>query len=212
MPTCYLIGAGDFTARDFAPRRGDLVIAADAGYRALQATGREPDLLVGDFDSLADRPAGVEALAFPPEKDDTDMGLALSEGWARGYRDFALYGADGGRLDHTVANLQLLGGASRRGASVRLIGRAQDVFALTNGTLALPPREPGTVVSVFCHGGRALGVTLTGLRYPLNRANLTADRPLGVSNEYVRPDPTVTVEQGTLLVFVALRPEPGAPA
>ena len=209
MPTCYLVGAGDFTARGFTPLPGDLVIAADAGYQALQSIGREPDLLVGDFDSLPSRPSGVEALAFPPEKDDTDMGLALAEGWARGYRDFALYGADGGRLDHTVANLQLLGGVSRRGASARLAARTQDVFTLTDGTLALPPREPGTVVSVFCHGGQARGVTLTGLRYPLNRATLTADRPLGVSNEYVSRSATVAVENGTLLIFVALRPERG---
>ncbi|MCE5342455.1 MAG: thiamine diphosphokinase [Eubacteriales bacterium] len=207
MPTCYLVGAGEFTTRGFTPVAGDCVIAADAGYRALAAIGVKPDLLVGDFDSLHYRPEGVPCRAFPPEKDDTDLGLALSEGWTRGYRTFALYGAGGGRGDHFVANLQLLGGLNRRGAQVRMVCTAYDVFALTNGVLPLPPREKGTVVSVFCHGERAQGVTLTGLRYPLTHAVLTCDHPLGVSNEYTGLDARVSVEQGTLLVFAALAPE-----
>jgi len=207
MPTCYLVGAGDFTTRGFAPREDDFIVAADAGYRSLEALGRKPDLLVGDFDSLAERPEGVPVREFPAEKDDTDMGLALEEGWARGCREFVFYGADGGREDHFVANLQLLGGTSRRGARVRMVCRNYDVHAVTNGVLALPQRETGTVVSVFCHGARAEGVTLEGLKYPLDRAVLTCDRPLGVSNEYRGGAASVTVESGTLLVFVMLRRE-----
>ncbi len=204
MPTCYLVGAGEFTARGFAPAAGDLVIAADGGYTALKALGVTPHLLVGDFDSLALRPAGVPTLTFPVEKDDTDMGLAMREGLARGYRDFALYGAGGGRMDHFVANLQLLGGLSRRGAAARMVCAEFDVFGVTGGTLALPPRDAGTVASVFCHGLRAEGVTLTGLKYPLNGALLTCDHPLGVSNLYAGGDASVTVGRGTLLVFVSL--------
>ena len=205
MQTCYLVGAGDFTARDFAPKPGDFVIAADGGYTSLAGIGVVPDLLVGDFDSLAQRPAEVPVHVFPVEKDDTDMGLAILEGWQRGYREFALYGADGGRIDHLLANLQLLGGLSARGATPRLIGSAFDVYAVTDGALTLPPRERGTLVSVFCHGAIAEGVTLTGLKYPLLEATLTCDRPLGVSNEYSEGVATVTVGKGTLLVFVALK-------
>ena len=203
MGVCYLVGAGQFRMHDFAPKPGDFVIAADAGYEALRALHITPDLLVGDFDSLAQRPADVPTHTHPVEKDDTDMALALEEGFTRGYRDFVLYGADGGRLDHTLANLQLLGGASRRGINVRMAGDGFDMIALTNGTLTLPVRAAGTLVSVFCHGAVAEGVTLRGLRYPLNRATLTADRALGVSNEYRDADASVTVENGTLLVYIA---------
>ena len=73
MATCYLVGAGRFTARDFAPVPGDWVIAADAGYEVLQKRGVNPDLLVGDFDSLAHRPTDVTTRMHPVEKDDTDM-------------------------------------------------------------------------------------------------------------------------------------------
>ena len=69
-------------------------------------------------------------------------------------------------------------------------------------TLTLPDRPGGTLVSVFCHGDRAEGVTLTGLAYPLSDAALAGDFPLGVSNRRLEGQPaTVSVRRGTLLIF-----------
>ena len=119
MSVCYLIGAGSFTLRELYPKDGDFVIAADDGYTALHAAGITPDLLVGDFDSLSEIPGDIPVKAFPPEKDQTDMAIALEEGMARGYRTFRFYGANGGREDHTFANLQLLCGAARQGCDVQ---------------------------------------------------------------------------------------------
>ena len=215
MPTCYIAGAGDFTARGFAPGPKDLVLAADGGYRALYSLGYMPDLLLGDFDSLGDipLPADLPVVRFPVRKDDTDTGLALRYGLEQGFRDFALYGCAGGRVDHLLANLQSMARVSRLGASVRLAAPDYDAWALTGpaapgaplapaAVLTLPPRPGGTLVSVFCHGDRAEGVTLTGLAYPLSDAVLTGDFPLGVSNRRRDGQPaTVAVRRGTLLIF-----------
>ena len=226
MPTCYIVGAGDFTPRGFAPVPGDLVLAADGGYRALYSLGYMPDLLLGDFDSLGDLPLppDLPVLRFPARKDDTDTGLALRHGLDRGYRDFALYGCAGGRVDHLLANLQSMARVSRLGATIRLAAPEYDAWALTGpapdasapdasgpaphapdgpaATLTLPDRPGGTLVSVFCHGDRAEGVTLTGLSYPLDGADLTGDFPLGVSNRRLEGQPaTVSVRRGTLLIF-----------
>lgn len=215
MPTCYIVGAGDFTPRGFAPVPGDLVLAADGGYRALCSLGYTPDLLLGDFDSLGDLPLppDLPVLRFPARKDDTDTGLALRHGLDRGFRDFALYGCAGGRVDHLLANLQSMARVSRLGATIRLAAPEYDAWALTGpapdapapgpaATLTLPDRPGGTLVSVFCHGDRAEGVTLTGLSYPLDGADLTADFPLGVSNRRLEGQPaTVSVRRGTLLIF-----------
>lgn len=221
MPTCYIVGAGDFTPRGFAPVPGDLVLAADGGYRALYSLGYTPDLLLGDFDSLGDLPLppDLPVLRFPARKDDTDTGLALRHGLDRGFRDFALYGCAGGRVDHLLANLQSMARISRLGATIRLAAPEYDAWALTGpaphasapatpdalapaAVLALPPRPGGTLVSVFCHGDRAEGVTLTGLSYPLDGADLTGDFPLGVSNRRLEGQPaTVSVRRGTLLIF-----------
>ena len=241
MPTCYIVGAGDFTPRGFAPVPGDLVLAADGGYRALYSLGYTPDLLLGDFDSLGDLPLppDLPVLRFPARKDDTDTGLALRHGLDRGYRDFALYGCAGGRVDHLLANLQSMARVSRLGAAIRLAAPEYDAWALTGpapdtsapdtlephasaphisaphtsgpaphapdgpaATHTLPDRPGGTLVSVFCHGDRAEGVTLTGLAYPLSDAALAGDFPLGVSNRRLEGQPaTVSVRRGTLLIF-----------
>lgn len=234
MPTCYIVGAGDFTPRGFAPVPGDLVLAADGGYRALYSLGYTPDLLLGDFDSLGDLPLppDLPVLRFPARKDDTDTGLALRHGLDRGFRDFALYGCAGGRVDHLLANLQSMARVSRLGATIRLAAPEYDAWALTGpapdtsapstpapdalapdalapaAVLALPPRPGGTLVSVFCHGDRAEGVTLTGLAYPLSDAALTGDFPLGVSNRRLDGQrATVAVRRGTLLILQSAGPD-----
>ena len=237
MPTCYIVGAGDFTPRGFAPVPGDLVLAADGGYRALYSLGYMPDLLLGDFDSLGDLPLppDLPVLRFPARKDDTDTGLALRHGLDRGYRDFALYGCAGGRVDHLLANLQSMARVSRLGAAIRLAAPQNDAWALTGpaprasapapggpapnaptpaapdapaAVLALPPRPGGTLVSVFCQGDRAEGVTLAGLAYPLSDAALTGDFPLGVSNRRLDGQrATVAVRRGTLLILQSAGPD-----
>lgn len=233
MPTCYVVGAGDFTPRGFAPGPGDLVVAADGGYRALYSLGYTPDLLLGDFDSLGNLPlpADLPVLRFPVRKDDTDAGLALRHGLDLGFRDFALYGCAGGRVDHLLANFQSMARVSRLGATVRLAAPDYDAWSLTGpapaapapglapsgpapdalapaAVLALPPRPGGTLVSVFCQGDRAEGVTLTGLAYPLSDAALTGDFPLGVSNRRLDGQrATVAVRRGTLLILQSAGPD-----
>ncbi|MBE5766350.1 MAG: thiamine diphosphokinase [Clostridiales bacterium] len=199
--TCYIVGAGEFTARNLNPGKGDLVIAADGGYAYLKAAGKPADFLVGDFDSLKDVPDDMDLIRHPVEKDDTDMGLAIGEGIRRGYSSFRLYGAGGGRIDHFIANLQLIADLSRSGIRAEIVCPEMDVFAVTDGSLLLPARRAGTLISVFCHGDRAEGVTLRGLKYSLNEANLTAFHPLGVSNEFTGEAAEISVRHGTLIVF-----------
>lgn len=206
MGTCYIVGAGAFTNRDFVVETDDLVIAADGGYRALLGLGVIPHILLGDFDSLggvpADLPSSVKVIHFPTKKDDTDTGIALETGYQMGYRAFALYGCGGGRLDHLFANMQSMCRYQKLGAAMRLTDADYDLFALHNGTLALPPRPADTLVSVFCNGDTAEGVSLAGLQYPLNNATLTCDYPLGVSNHYASGNATASVKNGTLWVMV----------
>ncbi len=205
MGTCYITGAGEPVLRGFAPQPGDLVLAADGGLATLRKAGVQPSILLGDLDSLGDLPLPAElpVLRYPVEKDDTDVGIALQYGWEQGCRDFALYGCGGGRVDHLLANLQLMACYSRMGAQVRLVARDYDAYAITNASLLLPPRPAGTLVSVFCHGERAEGVTLRGLFYPLTDATLTCDMPLGVSNHVLNDDrrTSVSVRRGTLYVL-----------
>ena len=200
MPICYIFASGEYGNQWPDVQKGDLCIAADGGYAQMQAHGVEPDLVVGDFDSLGYVPPHPHIVRHPVEKDDTDTALALSEGWSRGYRTFHIYGALGGRLDHTLANVQLLSGLAGQGGQGVLIGPGMTVTAVHNGTLELEG-EPGQTLSVFCWGEPAQGITLEGLKYLLHGATLTCDVPRGVSNEFLGGPARITVERGTLVVM-----------
>ena len=208
MGICYIVGAGEFSPRGLHPQEGDFVIAADGGLRALEGMGIRPDLLIGDLDSLGAHPLpqGVPLEKHPVEKDDTDTGIALAQGYAMGYRSFILCGCAGGRIDHLIANFQSMCRYSKLGANLRLIAPEYDAYALSNGSMILPHRPAGTTVSIFCHGDRAEGVSIRGLYYPLDGYTLTSDHPLGVSNQHTQEEAEISVQNGTLLMIQYLQP------
>ena len=196
---CYIFGAGSYYGLSRRPAPGDMVIAADGGWRVCREEGIVPDLLLGDFDSLHTVPDFAHIRRVPVEKDDTDMMLAIKEGLARGETEFHLYGGMGGRTDHTIANLQGLLYLAERGAQGWLYGDRERFTAIRNGEIDLPAREKG-IVSVFCMGADAQGVTIEGGQYTVHDAVLTASFPLGVSNHFVGNPVRVSVTQGSLLI------------
>ena len=179
---------------------GSFCIAADKGLLQLRARGIEPDLVVGDFDSLGFVPDARELVRHPVEKDDTDMLLAAREGLRRGCRQFLLYGGLGGRLDHTLANVQTLGFLREHGACGVLFGEGTAITLLEVGAMRFPASAQGTI-SVFCFGDKAEGVRETGLFYPLENATLTNTFPLGVSNAFRGCESEVSVQKGKLLLL-----------
>ncbi len=197
---CVVFCAGEEGDIDFSVTPEDFVICCDAGFAAAQRRGITPDLLIGDFDSYrAPLPESVETLRFPVEKDDTDSMLALREGLRRGYKRFVLLFSLGGRLDHTLANIQALAFLEELGASGMLIGPNDRVQLLKNGTLDIP-RDNAYTLSIFAYGGKAIGVTLKGMQYPLNNAVVTETFPIGLGNHINAPTGRISVLDGTLLV------------
>lgn len=176
------------------------LIAADEGYARLRERGLTPNLAVGDFDSLGAVPRDVPVVRHPVRKDDTDMLLAVREGLRRGYTRFLLYGGMGGRLDHTLANLQTLSFLRQNGARGVLYGAGTAAVLLHNDSIVLPAKAQGDV-SVFAYGGTARGVTERGLLYSLTDATLTPDFPLGVSNGFCGQDAVISVREGRLLLL-----------
>lgn len=197
---CYIFGAGGFDGLLTAPTPDDFVIAADGGFRYLETLGIDPDLVLGDFDSLGAPPEHPRVMRVPSEKDDTDMMLAMKTALERGYRTVIIYGGLGGpRIDHTLANIQTLQYAARRGAQAYLIGGGAVITSIQNGKLSFSEKFQG-YISVFCGGDEARGIYLRGLKYPLTNAVLTSDVPLGVSNEFCGQPATVEVTDGVVVV------------
>ena len=199
MGKCIIFCAAGFEklAAPIGPE--DYVLAADGGLRHLEQLKIRPNGIIGDFDSLGYVPEGAEV--FPVEKDDTDAMLAAKKGLELGFREFLFYGSlDGPRLDHTVANFQSLQYLAERDATGYLVGNTQMVTVLRNGKLTFPA-ECGGILSVFCMGADATGVTIRGAQYELENGTLSAGFPLGVSNHFVGKEVTVAVEQGSLLLL-----------
>lgn len=199
MDTCVVFCAGGFDRLAEPVAENDLLLAADGGLKHLETLGLEPGIILGDFDSLGYVPR--DARVFPVEKDDTDSMLAVRQGLKLGCRRFVLYGClDGPRLDHTIANFQTLQYLADHGAVGYLVGLRYMATVVKDGTLRFPAGAEG-ILSLFCLGPDARGVTLEGLKYPLNDGTLTAGFPLGVSNHFQGTQARVTVRSGSLLAL-----------
>ena len=198
---CYIYGAGEYYGPTPRLERIDLIIAADGGYEHVMATGMKPDLVVGDMDSFPGTPEDIKNIVVLPQiKDETDMQASIRTGWGAGYRQFYIYGGTGGRLDHTLANIQSIADIARRGGRGWLSGSDTLITAIHKSSISFPPDSEG-IVSVFAHDDTVSGVTETGLKYTLSNASLSNTKPTGVSNEFTGQRSEIKVTGGTLLVI-----------
>jgi len=198
--SCYILGAGSFYGASKTIKKEDYVIAADGGYAHCKKLNIVPDILIGDFDSLAEKPDIENVIQLKPEKDDTDMMVAVKYGLEKGYKTFYIYGGTGGRFDHTLANLQTLVYISKQGATGFLMGKQNTTTAITNSEISFDKSMEG-FVSVFSHNAITTGVNIVGLKYPLKNKTLTNDLPLGVSNEFSEKKSTISAQNGTLIII-----------
>ena len=199
MGTCVIFCAAEFDAMISPLLTDDYLLAADGGLAHVQKLGLTPHGIIGDFDSLGFIPTGAEV--FPVEKDDTDAMLAARKGLELGFRDFLFYGSlDGPRLDHTIANFQTLQFLADHDARGYLVGRDYIITVVKDETIRFEAGAEG-ILSVFCLGPDAHGVTLEGLYYPLKDGTLTSGFPLGVSNHFTEKPASITVTDGSLLVM-----------
>lgn len=199
-------------ALDLASAGGQrpMVIAADGGAAKALAAGVQPDLVVGDGDSLAPdvrdhlERAGVELSLASVDKDESDTELCLLAATARGARSLTVVGALGGeRPEHAVANLLLMSDPRLDGVEVQLVDGPTRLVRIGSGEG--PGRldidgEPGDWISLFALAGDVRGVSTTGLRFPLDDETLRPGPARGLSNELVERAATVITARGRLLV------------
>lgn len=208
MKTCYIIAAAELAAERLKPGEGDLVIAADAGLKHLARLGIEPDIALGDFDSLGYVPEAPSVEVCPVRKDDTDTMAALKRALELGYRRVLIFGGLGGaRFDHSLANVQALAWADAHGMEAVLVGRGCALTAISDGTtLEFDARYSGDF-SAFCFGPEASGICERGLSYSLDDAVLTPDFPLAVSNSFTGERARISVARGRLIIYWHDEPE-----
>ena len=195
---CVLIGSGEFCKDKFVLEGGEYIVAVDGGYEYVKDLCKV-DVAVGDFDSLGYIPKGIDILQHSPIKDYTDMQLALEETWSRGFKSFEIHGGLGGRLDHTLGNLQIAYNFAKRGAEIRLIGSSCEIEIIKDKKAF--DGYVGQVFSLLAFE-RATGVDILNAKYPLNNATLDNTFPIGVSNELLQGECEIRVKEGELLFIL----------
>ena len=186
----------------------DCLIAADSGMNFLYRNGIVPDVIAGDFDSVdMDSMAyfqgmnNVQIIRLNPVKDDTDTEFVIREAIRRGATEIIVLGATGTRLDHVFANVYLMGIGLEEGVLIQLVDKHNRIRMISDSLEIEKSEQFGSYVSVLPVKGDAKGVTLEGMKYPLENADIACFSSLGVSNEIVDEVAKISVEQGVLLVI-----------
>ena len=209
MSRCVVISAGqicDYERAKSFLQPGDFFIFCDGGLAHAEGLGIVPSVIVGDFDSCESEVLSkwinrCEIVRLPREKDDTDTLFAVKLALERGYSDYLLLGAMGGRFDHALGNVSILLYLNGLGKKAVLV----DDYSVMQivGRQPFYIEDSCSYFSVLTVAGSVSGVNIKNAKYPLEKAELSADFQLGISNE-VLPGKVaeVSVENGRLLVVV----------
>jgi thiamine pyrophosphokinase len=188
----------------------DLVLCVDGGANNALALGFEPQVVIGDMDSIEMsvrerlQQAGCRFVEYPSRKDETDSELAVRYALSQGATELVMLGALGGRVDHTLANVMLLTLPELEGVKARLVEGDQEVFLIRNEVVI--EGQPGDTLSLLPLSGDAVGIYTEGLEYPLHNGTLKFGAARGVSNVLTASQARVRVGRGLLLAVHHLTP------
>ena len=190
------------------PEKGDLVIAADAGYLTAQKMGITPDILLGDFDTLGEEniPDGIECLRVPAEKNDTDTQLAVQVAIERGAGEIVIIGGMSGRIDHTLSTLAILEDLwerkNNRIYATLTDGKNRVRFIRSSG--AILPRSQYRFFSLIAADETVKGITLEGCKYPLKNGRISRRNQWAVSNEITGNCALVEIKRGGVWIIESM--------
>ncbi len=200
-----VIAGGDISAPAFYKpfvSEADFVICADSGYLNAKKIGVVPDLVIGDFDSMAQNelPDSVERVVLPVEKDETDLHTCIHYAMEQGAEEILVFGGRGSRLDHSLAAISLAYMAYLQGVRVRLID-AHNELLIFSGEIELKKRE-GYHISLLPLTETS-GIYTEGLYYPVHGGKMNWGNPYGVSNEFVADNAKIRVESGVMMLILS---------
>lgn len=209
---CVIISGGhieDGFALEWLKKNNyDCMIAADAGVNFCYRNDITPNIVAGDFDSADENSLHtfltnkqVEVLRLNPIKDDTDTEFVIREAIRRKMKHITILGATGTRLDHVLANMYLLGIGLEEDVSIEMLDAYNRIRMIDNHLIISKEEQFGTYISILPVAGNAAGVSLKGMKYPLEDAEIACFSSLGVSNERTDAQAEISVKQGVLLVI-----------
>ena len=213
---CLIIAGGEWNPSfassyiqdKYNGKRPELIITADKGLERIAGLQMLPDIMLGDYDSISpevladyEKQKGILNLKFPPEKDYTDLHLAIETAIEHGATELCVMGATGTRLDHVLANMGLLKLCLEQHVQAELVD-AHNRIRMIDRELTIRREELfGTYISLMPYTERVEGITLTGFQYPLENGVFTLGISRGVSNELAEEQGVIRIQSGLLFVI-----------
>ncbi len=207
---CYIFAWGNepFSAStlETMPTSDDFLIAADSGCEKMRGFGLCPNVVIGDMDSFdLERAKNIypsaDFIIYPPEKDWSDTKLCLDYAIEKGFRNIIMVGGLGGRLDHTLANINLLRYAYKKGVRLEINDGRNRAFFVKDDDFSVKRTYRMKYFSVIPFSENLEGVTMTGVKYPLDNAVVTRDDAITLSNEITDRAAHVTIKSGEAVVI-----------
>lgn len=189
----------------------DRVIAVDSGLEVVDKLGIYPDYILGDFDSVSmevlkkyeamEEEWGIRFIRLSTEKDMSDTHEALRLAIDEYAEDIVVLGATGSRIDHVLANVNVLIVPLSFGVEACLLDAHNKIY-LTDHNIVLKKDEVyGPYVSLLPLTEECCALFLRGFKYNLNNATLTIGDSIGISNEIVEDIALLEMGEGVLVVI-----------
>lgn len=180
----------------------DNIIAADRGLEILDACKITPNYIIGDFDSvdlkLVNKYPNSKIIKLNPEKDFTDTHMAIKLAIEIKSTEIIILGAIGTRIDHTIANINVLKECLQKGIKCQILNDNNKIFLIEEDTI-IKLEDQYKYVSLIPLTTQATGVTLTGFKYFLKNATLKIGESIGISNEQLGKEAKVELKSGILI-------------
>lgn len=202
-----ILANGDLINRDYVQSQlkpDDMIIAANGGTRLAFALNIIPSMVIGDRDSLPTHlqewllTHKIPHKQHPPEKDETDLELAIYYAIEKKPQKILFLGLTGSRTDHMLANFSLLVIVAHHNIQAEVIVNQEHIYAVTEDLILRG--QPGDTLSILPWGGDALGVSTEGTKWKLQDATLPFGPARGISNIMVQAQVEIRIKQGLILV------------
>ena len=184
----------------------DYIICADGGANHAYKMNITPNYIIGDSDSINKevidfyKKQNILFEEFPSKKNETDSELCILLSKSLNASKIDLFGTLGGRIDHTLANINLLYYIREQEIIPRIISEQEEIYIATNECVKIKGKV-NDIISIIPIKGDAKGVTLENLEYPLNNYDMNYSTPLGISNIMLSEECKIAVKKGSLLII-----------
>ena len=211
MKRAVIISNGSFFDYDYIKSQitdDDFIICADGAAHHLKNIGVSPNVWIGDFDSckmneeeFIDFSKNSKVVCLNPIKDSTDTESACDYAVDNGYKSIVIFGALGSRFDHELANVFLLFKLEKAGVEAKIVNERNVIYLAKDENYIYPGDFENVSLIPVCK--KIEGVTITGMYYELENADISRGSSLGVSNKLISDIGKITIKKGKALIILS---------